>query len=244
MERKVYLQGSLAEKFGSEFTIYAESVADVWRCLNANFPELHKFLINCHEKDVGFICKVGEKSLEKDEELLLKMGEGDVFISPQPAGSKSAFGKILAAVLIVAAIYFTGGQILALQNAAAVSLGMAPTAVTFGSAMLATGTFGLMALGVAVNLALTGIQQLMAPDPSMDIPENTPESTYLFKGSEQTILEGDPVPVVYGELRVPGRPIGFELRNKNNVYSNYYSNGGYSPYWGGRGPYYNQTFHF
>ena len=240
MERKVYLEGSLAEKFGSEFTIYAESVADVWRCLNANFPELHKFLIDCHEKDVGFICKVGEKSLEKDEELLLKMKKGDVFISPQPAGSKSAFGKILAAVLIVAAIYF-----FPVLGTEAISFGLsAQAAAAAGVAAGTLGTTTLMAIGVAVNLALTGIQQLMAPDPSMDIPENTPESTYLFRGSEQSIIEGDPVPVVYGELRVPGRPIGFELRNKNNVYSNYYSNGGYSPFWGGRGPYYNQTFHF
>ena len=240
MERKVYLEGSLAEKFGSEFTIYAESVADVWRCLNANFPELHKFLIDCHEKDVGFICKVGEKSLEKDEELLLKMKKGDVFISPQPAGSKSAFAKILAAVLIIAVVYF-----FPVLGTEAISFGLsAQAAAAAGVAAGTLGTTTLMAIGVAVNLALTGIQQLMAPDPSMDIPENTPESTYLFRGSEQSIIEGDPVPVVYGELRVPGRPIGFELRNKNNVYSNYYSNGGYSPFWGGRGPYYNQTFHF
>ena len=127
----------------------------------------------------------------------------------------------------------------------AISFGLsAQAAAAAGVAAGTLGTTTLMAIGVAVNLALTGIQQLMAPDPSMDIPENTPESTYLFRGSEQSIIEGDPVPVVYGELRVPGRPIGFELRNKNNVYSNYYSNGGYSPFWGGRGPYYNQTFHF
>ena len=221
MERKVYLEGSLAKKFGSEFTIYAESVADVWRCLNSNFPELNKFLIDCHEKDIGFICKVGKNPLEKEEDLLLKLEEGDVFISPQPAGSKSAFAKILAAIVIIAAIYFFP---------------------VFGTAAgsfagLTASTAGLMVMGVAVNLALTGIQQLMAPDPSMDIPENTPESSYLFRGSEQTVLEGDPVPVVYGELRVPGRPIGFELRNKENVYSNYYSNGGYGWY-PGSGSYY------
>ena len=226
MERKVYLEGSLAEKFGSEFTIYAESVADVWRCLSANFPELHRFLIDCHEKDIGFICKVGENPLQEDEDLLLKMDEGDVFISPQPAGSKSAFAKILLAVIIIATIYVTGAF-----GTKAMSFGLSESAAA--AAGVAAGTIGtstLIALGVAVNLALMGVQQLMAPDPSMDIPENTPESSYLFRGAEQTILEGDPVPVVYGELRVPGRPIGFELRNKENVYSNYYSNGGYGWY--------------
>ena len=233
MERKVYLEGSLAEKFGSEFTIYAESVADVWRCLNANFPELHKFLIDCHEKDVGFICKVGENPLQENEELLLKMDEGDVFISPQPAGSKSAFAKILVAVVIIAAMA-VGGAFAA--GGWAVGAGATGTGMFAGLSAGLSG-WGMLAVGVAVNLALTGIQQLMAPDPSMDIPENTPESTYLFRGAEQSILEGDPVPVVYGELRVPGRPIGFELRNKENVYSNYYSNGGYGWY-PGSGRYY------
>jgi len=233
MERKVYLEGSLAEKFGSEFTIYAESVADVWRCLNANFPELHKFLIDCHEKDVGFICKVGENPLQENEELLLKMGEGDVFISPQPAGSKSAFAKILIAVVIIAAMAY-GGAFAA--GGWAVGTGATGTGMFAGLSAGLSG-WGMLAVGVALNLAMTGIQQLMAPDPSLDIPENTPESSYLFRGAEQTVLEGDPVPVVYGELRVPGRPIGFELRNKENVYSNYYSNGGYGWY-PGNGRYY------
>lgn len=228
MERKVYLEGAIAKKFGSEFTIYAESVADVWRCLNCNFPELREYLMDCHEKDIGFLCQVGEKGLQDEEELLLSLGEGDIYISPQPAGSKSGLGKILAAIaLVVVAIYapylFYGGF-----------NGLAYTAASYGGfagiaagGLALGGGLSLLALGVAVNLALTGIQQMMAPDPSLDTPNtNAGENSYLFQGSEQTVLEGDPVPVAYGELRIPGRPIGFELRNKNNVYSSAYHNGG------------------
>lgn len=228
MERKVYLEGVIAKKFGSEFTIYAESVADVWRCLNCNFPELREYLIECHEKNIGFLCKVGDKGLEDEEEMLLKMEKGDIFISPQPAGSKSGLGKILAAIAIVALVVYTGGQALALANASAAMAGASTTAFSIGAAIGMTGTLGLMALGVAVNLALTGIQQMMAPDPSIDAPNTSAgENSYLFQGSEQSVLEGDPVPVAYGELRIPGRPIGFELRNKQNAYSNGYHNGGY-----------------
>ena len=216
MERKVYLEGVIAKKFGSEFTIYAESVADVWRCLNCNFPELRQYLIECHEKNVGFLCKVGDKELEDEEEMLLKIEKGDIFISPQPAGSKSALGKILAAIAIVALVAYTGGYAF-----------FGNSAISFGTAIAATGTAGLVALGVAVNLALTGIQQMMAPDPAVDTNTSAGENSYLFQGSEQSVLEGDPVPVAYGELRIPGRPIGFELRNKQNSYSNGYYNGGY-----------------
>ena len=221
MERKVYLEGVIAKKFGSEFTIYAESVADVWRCLNCNFPELREYLIECHEKDVGFLCKVGDKALD-EEEMLLKMQKGDIFISPQPAGSKSGLGKILAAVAIVA-IMLTPGLREYFITTSLTAVG--PYSATFAYGLT---TAGLVAASVAVNLALTGIQQMMAPDPSIDAPNTSAgENSYLFQGSEQSVLEGDPVPVAYGELRIPGRTIGFELRNKQNSYSNGYYNGGY-----------------
>ena len=55
----------------------------------------------------------------------------------------------------------------------------------------------------------------MAPDPSTD---NQQDESYLFQGAGQTIVEGDPVPVLYGKLRVPGRPISFEVKNANQTF--------------------------
>ena len=51
---------------------------------------------------------------------------------------------------------------------------------------------------------------MMAQDPSVDADQ---EESYLFNGQEQNIIEGDPVPVLYGKLEVPGQPINFELSN-------------------------------
>lgn len=221
MMRKVYLDGEMAQKFGSEFTIKAVSMADVFRCLEGNFPEMREYLIDCHEKDIGFLCQEGSEALQDEEELLLSLGDGDIYISPQPAGSKSGLGKILAAIAIVALVA-VGGFL---------AVGFAPGATTTlgglaGGLAAASGTLvGQLALGLAINLALTGIQQMMAPDPSVDTPD-TGEDSYLFRGAEQTTLEGDPVPVLYGQLRVPGRTIGFEVRNKENTYSSNNYGGG------------------
>jgi len=66
---------------------------------------------------------------------------------------------------------------------------------------------GLMAAGLAVNLAMTGVMEMMAPDPSTDSDQ---ESSYMFNGAEQNVIEGDPVPVLYGHLRIPGQPISFD----------------------------------
>ena len=66
-----------------------------------------------------------------------------------------------------------------------------------------------MGLGMmALNLAMSGITQAMAPDPATDADM---EESYLFNGNQQNIVEGDPVPVLYGRLRVPGQPINFEV---------------------------------
>ena len=66
----------------------------------------------------------------------------------------------------------------------------------------------IIALGI--NLALTGLEGLLAPDPSDD--DEPEEESYLFQGAEQVITQGEPVPVLYGRLRVPGQPVGMELK--------------------------------
>ena len=214
MKRKVYLDGEIGEKFGKELTINANSFSDVFRCVECNYPNFRQYLIECVEKNVGFCCEVAGSPLKSEKELLLQYREGDMFISTVPAGSKSGGAKILAAVAIVALTFATGGF------AYAPSLEM--MASSFGSVM-AGGTMStgmLVGLSLGVNLALTGVQQMMAPDPSVD---NDQDESYLFQGTGQTIIEGDPVPVLYGKMRVPGRPISFQTRNER---LNYYDSGG------------------
>lgn len=219
MKRKVYLDGEMAQKFGSEFTIQAKTTADIFRNLECNFPELRQYLIDCHEKDIGFIVKVGEEQIEQEEELLLSLGEEDVYISPQPAGSKG-IGKILAAIAIIALVIYAPYLMTAAAQAGGTLGGIGMTVA--GTIIGATPYL----IGIAVNLALTGIQEIMAPDPSVDDFNNDRETSYLFQGAEQSVVEGDPVPVVYGQLRVPGRPIGFEIRNKDGVFTNGSNSGG------------------
>ena len=208
MNRKVYLEGEIGEKFGKEFTMPAVSFSEVFRCLQCNYPELRKYLIDCEERNIGFVCEVAGSPLNSEAELLLEYNEGDMVITPLPMGSKSGGAKILAAVAIVVLTAVTGGYNL-----------FGNSMISFGQAIGATGTYGLVALGVATNLALTGIQQIMAPDPSVD---NDQDESYLFQGTGQTLVEGDPVPVLYGKLRVPGRPISLQVRNER---LNYIDNG-------------------
>jgi predicted phage tail protein len=202
MQRKIYLEGEIGSKFGKEYTMNVTTFPEVFRCLECNFSNFREYLISCAENNVGFVCEVAGSSLQSEKELLLEYKEGDMIISAIPAGSKSAGQKILAAIAIIAVVYFTGG----FGAEGYIATGLK------GSGMAAFKAYaGLGALSLSINLALAGIQQMMAPDPSVD---NDQDESYLFQGTGQTIVEGDPVPVLYGKLRVPGRPISLQLRNE------------------------------
>ena len=222
MNRKVYLEGEIGEKFGKEFSMPATSFSEVFRCLECNFPEVRKYLIDCEERNIGFVCEVAGTPLNSEAELLLEYKEGDMVISSIPAGSKSGGGKILAAVALIAiAVYapqlltYTGKAVGGYAPTVQGSMGAALSGAMGTGVQIAT--FATLSLGI--NLGLSGIQQLMAPDPGVD---NDQDESYLFQGTGQTLIEGDPVPVLYGKLRIPGRPISVQVRNER---LNYIDNG-------------------
>ena len=209
MMRNVYFEGEMGDRFIPHLEMEARNVAEVFQCLQGNFPNFKEYIIEKYEEGVGFNIDVAGNELEDPREILLDLKEGDITIMPTPAGAKSGPAKILVAVAITLATAGAGAYALAVSNAAA-SAGAATTAITFGSALSAgMGSFlGTMAMGLATNLAITGISEVMAPDPSTDSDQ---EQSYLFNGAEQNIIEGDPVPILYGRLRVPGQPVSFEI---------------------------------
>ena len=204
MQRSVYLQGELGEKFGHKFSVHSVSGADVFKCIYANRPSFKEYLIDCVDKDIAFNVKHQEQGLS-EEDMLIPLKEGDITISIIPAGSKSGLGKILAAVALV----MIGLPMLG--KGAFIGPGATFTEYLVAGAGTTTGQ---IAIGVATNLALAGIQQIMAQDPDTDTnPEN-----YLFDGQARNIKEGDPVPVLYGELRVPGSQVAADV--VKGVYQN------------------------
>lgn len=214
MQHNVYLQGDLGDRFGHKFSVYADSCQDILKCIDANRPEFKNYLVECIENDIGFNINHQEQDLLEDD-LLMPLKEGDITISIVPAGSKSGMGKIIGAALL----FFVVGPYaanLAAGNTVAGTITGVGGSVQAGTFMgMTAATITSVTTAMAANLALTGVQQLMAPDPATDA--DSPEN-YLFNGSAQNISKGDPVPVLYGELRVPGRPISIDIIN--GVYLN------------------------
>jgi predicted phage tail protein len=193
--RNLYLNGALGQKFGNRHAVDAESIAETLKFLDCNFSDFKKYLVDCEGKNVSFNIKIEERALDCAAELILPITKGDIVITPIPAGSKSGGEKIIAGVLLGALVLSQPGFL------------MIEGGKTLGIA-------GTMLGGLSVNLLLAGIQQVMAPDPATDQDQ---EESYLFNGAEQNIIEGDPVPILYGRLRVPGQPINFEVVGVNSL---------------------------
>ena len=230
MLRNVYLEGELGEKYIPHMQLSFTKPSEIFRALDANFGDVTHYFMKKHEEGVGYHIDVAGNELEEPAELLLDMKEGDVIITPVPAGSKSGPAKILAAVALVVITAGAGAAMIAAQNAQMVAFGLAgpaaPATLAAGLSTAAGTIGGKIALGVAASLALGGIQTMMAPDPSTDSDQ---EKSYLFNGAEQNIVSGDPVPLLYGRLRVPGQPISFEVSSEGvtetGVGNSYIGNG-------------------
>jgi predicted phage tail protein len=198
MLRKLYLEGDMGEKYGRVAEVKATTVREVIQYLDANHSGVKEYLLDKHDKNIGFTIKIADEYVEDDRELLLPLDKGDIVITPVPVGSSGAIKTILGIILVVV------GYIL-----------QATPFFVVGQWMIGAG-LGLMAMGIA---------EMMAPDPATDNAVENKEG-YLFQGAQQIIPEGNPVPVLYGELRVPGQPVTFNLRNSSEGFLSSTSNAG------------------
>ena len=201
MQRSVYLQGDLGERFGHKFIVNSDNYADIFKCINANRPGWMPYVRKCHEEDIAFIVETEDGLIDQDD-LLTPIAKGDVTISLVPAGSKKGIGKIIVAIIM---IYLM------------VNYGLPPepgTATWMYTKAGALTIKGGMAIGMTSSLMMAGIQQIMAPDPAVDQDNPT---NYLFSGGANNAVEGDPIPILYGELRVPGRPISVDIAQGGNA---------------------------
>ena len=198
MNRKVYLVGEMKKLFGSEFSIYSNSYSDIIKCIDCNRPGFRQYLVDCHEKGINFTIKSASKSIE-EEDLFTPLKEGDITIAAIPAGSKSDGMKIISAIALIAISIAIPGSTVGVGGV---------TELT--TAMKIMNAAKSMSLAMGLNLGMQGIQGMLAPDPATEAEE---EEGYLYTGDTNLIIEGDPVPLLYGELRVAGQPTSIAVNN-------------------------------
>lgn len=236
---QVKLLGELGERYGTDWTSGHKSVRDILKLIDCQTEGFKEYLAECHEKGIQFTIQNGDEFMEADlNEMALNNLKDTVIITPIPAGSGKGMKKLIAGLLLIAAFFFIpglGGLMIegtALSGSAlaggVTAVGTSSTLLVGGSAgmsaasALAAGaslsTLGSMVLMLGTNLALVGLAEMQMPDPG----EMTSDPSFLFNGANSNIEQGQPVPVLYGTMKIGGTPLsqGFKAGElKNTVYN-------------------------
>ena len=180
MAQKVILNGFLGEKYGTHWSMEATTYKDIVACISANYPSFYKDLVDIYTSGADVDIQVGA-NLITEEELYQPLTRETIIITPIPAGSKSGTAKVIVGSLLIISSFFIPGATAALGPEIAAWMGTA--AATLG-----------------INLAIAGLQQMLAPDPSVD----DDNKDYLFAAPSNTVVARNPVPVLCGEMMIGG----------------------------------------
>lgn len=170
--KTVKLYGKLGAKFGRVHHLAVGSAAEAVRALCVLLPGFESHLANAPG---GYTVFYGKQNLATDQ-LKHPSGSDDIRIAPVPAGAKNGgIFQVVVGIVLVVAGFFTGGA-------------------TWGPAMMAMGA----------GMAVSGAMMMLSPQPggsaAADSAGNNP--SYAFNGAVNTEAQGNPVPLLYGELIV------------------------------------------
>lgn len=208
---RINLHGKLGKDLGESWELEVSSIAEAFRAIEANTKKLRKWIID-YQKDFEYEILINKTNIFsekpnfksfndiKNSELFMDLNNKieTIDIVPHIQGA-NAVAKIVTGFFTVAAAVVVGVFFPPLI----------PLAIAGGIAGL-----GLIAAGTS--------ELLSKPPPSVPFTaqqinpiggegEAGGPTSYLFNGPVNTVGEGGPVPVGYGQLIIGG----------NNVYANY-----------------------
>ena len=197
----VILEGELGNRFGRRWNTNCDKLIDIFKLIECQREGFRQYMMECSDAGIQFDIKRGEDYLEDESELLLKLNNDDVVVTPIPAGSKGAAGKLIAAIIIIYAGWaLAGAQAGTAAMASAEGISVASAGGTAAAAQY-YGGYALMMIGT--SLGLRAINEMLAPNPADDDDDDSS----LFGGQVNTTQQGVPVPIAYGELIVGGATI-------------------------------------
>ncbi len=192
--RTVRLYGRLGACFGRVFRLAVASPAEAVRALCAQVNGFRRELATSHERGIRYACFVGRRNIGASE-LEFPPGADDIRIAPVLAGAKQSglFQTILGAAILAVAYFNPGGFL--------------------------TGPMVTAAYGMGASMALGGVVQMLSPQQAGLSARNSPDNgaSYNFNGPVNTSAQGNPVPLLYGEMVVGSAVISAGIYAEDQV---------------------------
>lgn len=208
----IRLLGEAGRRYGRRFQLAVKTPAEALRALCLQIPGLRQYLLESGDKGINWRV-VTDHAEGLDEDQMLWPLSKRLVLAPLPAG-RGGVGKIIAGVALVAFAIVTAGA------------GLFGLGLGFG----ASTAIGIGAIGA--SLIFGGVADLLTPTPKMpnvkggglgggssstsgrDRDEQL--NSFAFDKSNANTVQGDVVPVLYGERIIGALPVlsfGLELQN-------------------------------
>ena len=102
MLKVIKLYGELAEKYGKIWNLEINSPSEAVRALSANNPGFREFLATSQERGMGYKVMVGERYIEKQEEIYDPSGRQEIKIVPVVLGAKKeGLGMVILGIAMI-----------------------------------------------------------------------------------------------------------------------------------------------
>ena len=188
---RIYIHGKLGKIFGEYHELDISRKIDVVKAIDANQKGFKKTILSSFKKEIHFDLVDPDDSKEKFnsvDEYLSQPAPEELHIVPSVCGSGPfvPFFKFAFAAAKTVGGFLTGGSFL-----------------------------GNLAMGIIME----GISMLLSPKPkgpaSQQIESKIDQASYLFSSLENQALQGFPIPMLYGELRVGSAVVSVNVLNED-----------------------------
>jgi predicted phage tail protein len=168
--RTVRLYGKLGARFGRVHRLAVATTAEAVRALCVMLPGFQRELATSKDRGISYACFIGKQNID-ERQLDKRVGDADIRIAPVMAGAKN--GGLLTTII---------GAVLIVVSVVFPPLG------------------ALANLGVSMMLA--GVVQMISPQQKgLSTRDNLDNgASYNFNGPINTTAQGNPVPLLYGEM--------------------------------------------
>ena len=215
----IRLLGEAGRRYGRRFQLAVKTPAEALRALCLQIPGLRQYLLESGDKGISWRVVTDHAEGLEDEQLLWPMSKRMV-LAPLPAG-RGGVGKIIAGVaLVTVAILFAP---------AGAFFGLGGGLTLFGGGLSVATAAGIGTIGL--SLIFGGVADLLTPTPKMPNvkgggfggssstsgrSQEEQLNSFAFDKSNANTVQGDVVPVLYGERIIGALPVlsfGLELQN-------------------------------
>nr|BAR30702.1 phage tail assembly protein [uncultured Mediterranean phage uvMED] len=209
--KKVILRGELGKKFGRVHNFDLNTPAEAIRALSANFEGFQRELCEAGERGIGYMVQIGRDAMGSLDEIEYPTGQSEaISITPvlQGAGG-GGVGQIFAGIALVAAAIVLGpvGAVIGGVGASVIGAGAATAIGYVGAALILGGTSQLLSPTISDSPGTFGATSpTRARARDSFTPENNEiadnRASYIFNGAVNLTAQGNPVPILYGRMRV------------------------------------------